>query len=416
MANIYKVSVSKPTPSRKKTRFIYYYDDGTRKFETVPYPYDVAVKTAQRMNDKIALDAFNPDIDGPLCLRKQTPVEVLKLLHLKHRKQIIGVGRGHISKNTYESDEVFWKIWDRHVGLTMNVEHVKPGTVKRFVDSLRKSRTKINTSYQPRSINKYLAHGSGAWEFARKIRLRKENPFKEFGRLPEPSSVENINIYYPDQLDDLESYFKATSPPHQLYAMLFALDTGCRTSGLISCTLNDAYTDIVEGKSRYFLRFTEKGNKTRSVPATKRVIQILDELKALVEAPYSYIDQWMPRQFGLIDTYAERIMAGHPFWMLTRTDGVRRFWSRSLSAINKTRLQEKKPIIRGTFNDLRHTFGTRLGESDVGLVPIKALMGHSLGNDVTTKHYLKVTNRMLVRAIDKMQAYYTVEETTTQGQ
>ncbi len=270
MSKVVKVWAAKPTTSNKHPRLIYERSDGSRNQKTLRCDHKTAQAIAEKLMAEITIGTFKEE-DAPAPMRDAVSVARLRddYRHWRLKQKL--------SPHTVDADEHFWSAWQNAVSVP-NVKSVSSGHVERFKKTLNKRGLK------PRSINRYLASGSSAWEFAKKKGWATANPFKESSKMIVPFKDRDIKTYSTGDIKLIVQYFSSESlPPHQKLAVLFALDSGARPDGITTCSIKEAMYDEVDGIERMFITLHEKGQdgvkKTRHVPATNRVIKIITTMQ-----------------------------------------------------------------------------------------------------------------------------------------
>ncbi|MBC7573221.1 MAG: integrase family protein [Herminiimonas sp.] len=152
----------------------------------------------------------------------------------------------------------------------------------------------------------------------------------------------------------------------------FILFTGARRSEAARLKWKDV------NRQSGVLTFTEtkQDNEPRTVPITKRIGELLDAMTAIKAGEYV---------FPSIDKNGKPAHVTEP--------------RKALARANKAAGTEV------TVHDLRRTYATTLESMDCPMTPLKALLGHSLGRDVTNGHYIVIAPERLRPWCDKYDAH-----------
>ncbi len=245
---------------------------------------------------------------------------------------------------------------------------------KELIDGYTQARRKSHTKHkyakrllQPASINRELAtirrllnmaHGLGLIDRVPKVQLLPGERVREF-----------------NMTRKAESIYLAASPEPLADVAAFLLDTGFRLGEALSLEWPQVRLDPPQGSERGYITVLgekSKSGRTRHVPLTARAESIL-------------------RKLGPSD-------AGYVFH---RRDGTRLLES-SLAHTHK-RIRTLLKVPTGfVLHSLRHTFGTRLGESGTAdAFAIMRLMGHA--SITTSQRYCHPTPETLERAVRRME-------------
>jgi integrase len=169
-------------------------------------------------------------------------------------------------------------------------------------------------------------------------------------------------------------YLAATGQPLYDVAVLL-LDTGLRLGETLSLEWPQVHLEPANGAKFGYLTVLygkAKGKKSRNVPLSERVQSVLRS--------------WTPQEQG----YVFRHVNGGP--------------------LSETLLDQQHARVRDLLNlpadfvlhSLRHTFGTRLGESGADAFTIMKLMGHS--TVMVSQRYVHPSPESVERAFEKLQA------------
>ena len=245
---------------------------------------------------------------------------------------------------------------------------------KELIDSYTQMRRKSYTKHkhvkrllQPASINRELAtirrllnmaFGLGVIDKVPKVQLLPGERVREFTLTRKAEAI-----------------YLATSPAPLADVAAFLLDTGLRLGEALSLDWSQVRLDPPQGSERGYITVLgekSKSGRTRHVPLTARAESILQKLR--------------PSDAG---------------YVFHHDDGTRLLES-SLAHTHK-RIRELLKMPAGfVLHSLRHTFGTRLGESGTAdAFAIMRLMGHA--SITTSQRYCHPTPETLERAVRRME-------------
>lgn len=242
-------------------------------------------------------------------------------------------------------------------GGKVDMIHVAPATVNR--NMLEPLRAILNraSEFWGQSIGKV------AWE---KHRLKEPQE-----RVREASIVEEAEIM-------------ALVPESYRPAVAFAILTGCRRGEIIGLTWQDVNFFARD------LRVTGKGDKSRTIPMSQEVFDLLWSLRGHHdESVFTYVEKLgrMGRAKG----------SRYP---ITKA-GLGNAWGRSV----------RGKIANFTFHDTRHTAATRLVRQTGSIKLAQKLLGHS--NITTTTRYAHVTHDDLRNGLEAVSAAKSATQTPT---
>ena len=234
-----------------------------------------------------------------------------------------------------------------------------------LIEKYKKERRETPTIHGRRranaSVNRELAYLSKVFNLAIRDGITMSNPCRGVKRLAE----ENMRTRYLT-IEEEERLLDACvgDRSHLRPIIVLAVNTGLRRGELFS--LRWLHIDF----SRQVLHvLRSKSNKARSVPLNRRSLATLRELSN--GQPSSGPED---RVFGVTD--------------------VKRSFGTACTLAGITNLH---------FHDLRHTFGTRLGDSGVDINTIASLMGHS---DIRmAARYTHPTDKNRKGAVESLTAY-----------
>lgn len=256
--------------------------------------------------------------------------------------------------------EVFCQHFKTHSLRQMSVM-----AVEGFKQKRAKTFTRYKKPFEPSTINLELDTLSGILTLAVEHGYLRENPCRKVARLETPE--ESCRYLLPDEETALMKHLehdRAFLKP----LVEVALATGfrqCELLALSKSSVDFARNNIfvVNPKWRKDLRKT-KGNPM-STTSREVLSRLFREVKG--ERFFAHDRTGEPLTRGVVD---------QAFRRACQSAGVLNF----------------------RFHDLRHTFGTRLGDADVSLEKIARLMGHS--NIKMTMRYVHPTDDGLQRAVE----------------
>jgi integrase len=221
--------------------------------------------------------------------------------------------------------------------------------------------TKFETPRSPRTVNAELTTLSRILGLAVEHKMLRENPCGSVRRLEaEDGPIRRLSAEEEEAL--LSS---AGDGPAFLAPMIrLALWTGLRQGELIALTR--AAVDF--GRNRLFVvnpKWRRDERRTFGVPMGREVRQLLEQLCRDAEGEYLFGGQRLKRL--TVDHYFRKACA-------------------------------RAGIVGFRFHDLRHEYGSRLGDADVNLKKIARLMGHSRTRQ--TERYVHPTDDGLLAATE----------------
>lgn len=258
---------------------------------------------------------------------------------------------------------------EREIGKTKLVSQIKSTDVARLV-AKRRLPDDDGKSLSPATINRsvtqplraMLTRASETWgQIVQKIDWSKH-------MLKEPQ--ERVRELQSDEEDRLFASLRTDYHP----IVRFSLLTGCRMQECLDLTWRQ-----IDWRNQQ-IRVTGKGDKTRTIPISKKV-------KALL---------WpMARADERVFTYASKRADNAPRGKLLpiEREGLKSIFERAVAAAE---------IEDFSFHDLRHTCATRLLRRTGNLRLVKELLGHE--DIATTLKYAHVTKNDLRDAMDAMGA------------
>ncbi|HEY0004394.1 MAG TPA: site-specific integrase [Pyrinomonadaceae bacterium] len=328
------------------------------KFDVDGVVYKQTVKTARtkKQAEEAERQARQDVHDGVYGIKnkKQLFSTFVKEVYLPHVEQ------HNRSQETYSLHTKI--LCDYFQGRTLGqISHLAVETFKR--DRL-KVRVKGDKPRQPRSVNSELTTLSGIFSLAVKHRLIRENPCSRVRRLDaEEGPCRRISQEEEEALlIGAESDYAYLKPMIQI-----ALWTGFRQGELIAL----AKPAIDFARNRIFVinpKWKKDKRKTEGNPVSQKVRELLLELCREAKGDLLFTDQ-----------NGEKLDRGNVLGAFRRSC-------------------ERAEITGLRFHDLRHEYGSRLGDADVNLKKIARLMGHSTTKQ--TERYVHPEEESLLAATE----------------
>jgi integrase len=223
------------------------------------------------------------------------------------------------------------------------LDRISQVTVERFKLEHSKSHTRQNRQFKPATVNQRFQILSAVLSRAVALRFIRDNPCSGVERLPvEPEEARAVSFEEGERLTE-----KLLEGPQWVHdAARVALGTGLRIGEVLSLT-----KDSVDfGRGLVFVsdpKWKNDPRRTLGVPVSTEVRGILQRL-----------DRESPSRYVFVNPTTGRRPSRGAFY-------------------NRLRAARESVGIFGIHpHSLRHTFGTRLGESDVNVKKIQRLMGH----------------------------------------
>ena len=212
------------------------------------------------------------------------------------------------------------------------------------------------------TINRYRATLSKMFNLGIANKILKENPIKDF----KPLRERNIKIRFLTLEEEFRLYkVLVESKSHLEPIITCALQTGMRRGEILGLKWNNIDFDYG------FIELLEtKSGKSRKIPISTRLLTTLNKLEKISE--YVFVN---PK-------------TREPY-----TDIKKSF---------KTLLKKAK-IENFRFHDLRHTVATRLATSNIDLIVVKEILGHS--KIETTMRYAHAVPKRKLEAIEVLNSY-----------
>jgi integrase len=191
--------------------------------------------------------------------------------------------------------------------------------------------------------------------------------------------------------DEEAAYLAVASPLLQDYAIL-ALDTGMGPQELLDTRYENVHFEPA-GDAQYGYVHVPVGKaekRKRNLPMTQRVRKVLSERYASAGQPkWGWVFQGKseaPVTYDTIDCQHDRVM-------------------------KKLFQGEELELNRWRLYDMRHTYLTRLGESNADAFTIKKLAGHA--SILTSQRYVHPTDDRVEGAITRLEAYNAAKRERT---
>jgi integrase len=227
-------------------------------------------------------------------------------------------------------------------------------------EDLRQHRAKMLGSgdYQPATVNRYFSALRRMLTLAVQDGVLDRHPMKGLKFLPEP---QKDRFFSDDELEHLKGFLA----PEEWRAAAIALGTGMRLSeqfGLQWKHINE--------EARTISIPLPKGNKTRRIPISDEVMELLRE--QFSASPWLFPDPMDPTRpqapYPISDRFSDRLIQA----------GVQ----------------------GASWHTFRHTFASRLLQKGVDIVTVSRLLGHSTIQ--TTMRYLHLVKDQLHQAVNRV--------------
>jgi integrase len=256
------------------------------------------------------------------------------------------------NKRSRKDDEFHAKVFCRHFG-NRSLSEIDHQMIEEFKVKRMESVTRFGRTRKPASVNRELAILSGIFRMAVDYDEISQNPCRKVQKLPENNQrTRHLSFEEEDRL-----FAELTGEREYLRLLVtVAIYAGPRRGELLKLRWSDVDFNLNT------INFKQtKTNKDRAVPMEPIVRAALLTLRETSgDAEYVFVNP---------DTG-------------TRYTDVKKSFSAAC---------RKAGIADFRFHDLRHTFGTRLGDAGVDVVKIKELMGHA--SIVTTMRYIHATDQ-----------------------
>src|SRR5205085_3095347 len=236
--------------------------------------------------------------------------------------------------------------------------------VERFKRERAGTKTKFGGTRSPHTVNSELTTLSGILALAARHRFIRENPRGKVKHMDAEDAPER-RLSEDEETALLES--AEQGPPFLKPMIQLTLWTGLRQGELIA--LEKSAVDL--GRNRLFVvnpKWKRDRRKTEGVPVSKEAAQLLRLLCESAQGSYLFTDGQGQK--------LDRRAVGYFF----------------RKACARAEIEDFR------FHDLRHEYGSRLGDADVNLKKIARLMGHS--NTKQTERYVHPTDDGLLAATE----------------
>ena len=222
------------------------------------------------------------------------------------------------------------------------IKDITPMLIEKFKSEFRKSDSKLKRLFSSSTVNRYLQVLSRILSMAYENGIVDANPMSRVKRLREPEPRQRyLNQYASDEEERLMKALAAYGE-HVVALAELDLEVGMRLGEL----LNRRWADVDETNQLISVTQT-KNDKPRLIPLTKKALGILKRLRQDATDDELIFD---PRRTG-----RRRRQMMVCFERAVKESGIGNFY----------------------FNDLRHTFATRLRAANVHEYDIADLLGHS---------------------------------------
>ena len=222
------------------------------------------------------------------------------------------------------------------------LDNIDEKLVAEYANSRAKVQTRLKATITPASINRELA-------VLRRV-LRLAHEWRLVGRVPKIRLLRGERVREFILEPEMEEQYLSACPDILKNVAKLLLDTGLRLNEALSLTWSDVHLEPLPGASYGYLnvrRASSKNSKSRNVPLSPRVTEMLKQL--------------------------------------TAHSGEFVFARRDESRYQPSNLSQAHGRVRDALglssdfvlHSLRHTFGSRLGESGADAFAIMKLMGHS---------------------------------------
>ena len=241
------------------------------------------------------------------------------------------------------------------------------------IDNLIRKTLYVEKNLSAKTCNAVLCVLRECLSFAVRAGYIPSNPCDNVKRLPEVKK--QIQVFTAYECNLLESYIVGKDKGN-MFGVLVSLYTGVRIGELLALRWQDV--DFEKGYLIINKTLSDLGEETspksraslRIIPLHDRILSLLTEKKQRATSDY------------IIETNQSRT-------------GIRLYQGKF------ERLLKKLGIAHRGFHTLRHTFATRLIESDVDVKTVSTLMGHSDYN-TTLNYYVHISQEMQRKAIQKL--------------
>ncbi len=290
------------------------------------------------------------------------------------------------SPGTVRGQKTHIKIVEPEFG-HLQLKQISTGMIQRFLDRRlndgRKPRSKRPKPVEPgkelppvrkvkpSTVNRELMCMSAIFRQAEKRGYLEKNPCKGIKQLPE----QNVIVRYLS--DDEETAILNACSETMKPIVLCALHTGMRRDEILSLKWQDVDMD-----QRLVLVRYSKSKKPRYIPINDTLLQVLKDVPRWDDCEYVFANP---------DTHTRWVDSKVAWAYTIRRSKVKNF----------------------RFHDLRHTFASRLVQSDVQIQAVQELLGHATLE--MTQRYAHLAPGDLRRAVDILSHKITTQPATQTG-
>ncbi|MGA2149726.1 MAG: site-specific integrase [Bryobacteraceae bacterium] len=263
------------------------------------------------------------------------------------------------------------KVLVKHLG-SRRLDEIEEAKIEQYTQMRANTKSRRKQPLSPASVNRELA------TLRRLLRLAQE--WKILDRVPRIHLLRGEHqreFTFNRQQEKL--YFEMAEPYGDLRDVAAVLiDTGLRIRECLTLEWPEVRLEPAEGAEHGYMtvrRKHAKNSKSRNVPLTARVVEVLSRRA--------------PAARGLVFRRAD----GQPLYQT---------WLNQQHADLRALLKMPADCVLHSF---RHTFGTRLGETGADAFTIMKLMGHS--TVTVSQRYVHPSPEAMERAVSRMEAYNT---------
>jgi integrase len=217
---------------RKHPIISFIFMDNSEQAMTVKADLRTAQKILFRAKQEIALGTF--DIESFFYGQSNDGIAIgeLRDRFLEYRQKLVHIG--HLSKATYEHDQLSMNTLCDRIGIDTKISSLTRDDVINFLVLLKDSRTRRGKTFTPGAINSYLRNIKTAFNWAVSEKLIRENPFQGISKLPDP--MERQFRYLEEETIEKIRRYLAEKPEWQLDIFNFCLWTGARRAEAFNIT------------------------------------------------------------------------------------------------------------------------------------------------------------------------------------
>jgi integrase/recombinase XerD len=339
------------------------FDNGERRHFTKVCDDRTAQEILQKIENRIALGTF--DIaDFTFIKDKSIQLFPFTQEYLIHREQLVSIGK--LSKKTLEHDFYALKLFVQFTGKTKSIGQITVNDINDFISHLLNSaKTFYGTTYAPKSVNSYIGHIQGSFNWATEQGYVRENVFRQI----KPLKIKiQKHIFTIDEIKVIRAALERSRQRWKLDIFNLALWTGARRAEL----LNLKHDDIVIQQSPtagtiHLLKLTGKGDKSRLIPLGDHALALIQDRQRILQDENiikTIVNSSLPQCY---DRYLARAQAGYLFFEIISNGIISRAF---LDILRRLR-------IPGKFHDLRKSFATYALQDGMTLEAVKATLGHA---------------------------------------